>query len=106
MEAALAFVPEEEREKYSALTANSLFYFERKKSPNRSWHRRGAGSPKGDLCAEAAAERGRAHDRLHRKDAHSGGSSPRSTASKGRDIFPDDNGHREIDEELLIAASS
>ncbi len=32
MEAVLAFVPEEEREKYSALTANSLFYFGQDKS--------------------------------------------------------------------------
>src|SRR5207247_335705 len=32
MDAVLAFVPPEEREKYSALTANSLFYFSEEKS--------------------------------------------------------------------------
>ena len=73
MEAVLAFVPEEERVKYSAMTGQSLFYMgETDLAAQGPGDRRGGGRRARELRAEAAAERGRADDRLDRQGPDDG----------------------------------
>ena len=68
MEAVLAFMPEEERVKYSAMTGQSLFYMGETDLKHKILAIvEEAGRRAGELRAEAAAERGRADDRLHRQ---------------------------------------
>ncbi len=96
MDAVLAFVPEEERVKYSAMTGQSLFYMgetDLKHKVLAIVEEEGASAR--SLRAEAAAERGRADDRLHRQGP---GDRPPGDAGVPRrgagDDLPDHDGDR------------
>jgi hypothetical protein len=95
MDAVLAFLPEEERVQYSAMTGQSLYYMgemdlKHKVLANRRGGRRHARR----LRAEGAAERRRAVDRLHRQgpgERKAGHAPPRRRSG---DDFLDHHGHR------------
>jgi len=85
MEAILAFVPEEDRTKYSAMTGQSLFYM----SENDLKHSILA------IVEEEGAERGRAHHRLDRQGPrHRPAGDPGVPGRGPGDDLPDDHRHR------------
>ena len=73
MDAVLAFVPEEERIQFSAMTGQSLYYMGEHGSETQGAGHRGRGrrQPR-RLCVEAAAKRRRALDRVHRQGSGDG----------------------------------
>ena len=86
MEAILAFVPEEQRVKYSAMTGQSLYYLgDSDLSAQGAGHRGGGGRRAGQLRLEAAAKRRRVDHRLApARTPTRAGWWPRSTTSRGR----------------------
>ena len=86
MDAVLAFMPEEERVKYSAMTGQSLFYMGETNLKHKILAiAEEEGASRASYALEAAADRRRADDRQHRQGPRRPATwSRRSTASRGR----------------------
>ena len=68
MDAVLAFVPDEQRVQYSAMTGQSLFYMGETDLKHKVLAiAEEEGAQRGLVCVEAVAERGQADHRQHRQ---------------------------------------
>ena len=93
MDAVLAFVPEEERIQYSAMTGQSLYYMGEMDLKHKVLAIvEEEGASRAVLCAEAAAERRRAVDRVHGQGSGDGqtGDASVSRGGPGDDVSHDD----------------
>jgi len=96
MDAVLAFVPEEERIQYSAMTGQSLYYMgEMDLKAQGAGDCRRRGRNQGRLCVEALAKRRRSLDGIHRQGPGDG-QADHAALPGGRagDDHADDDGHR------------
>lgn len=85
MDAALAFVPEEERIQYSAMTGQSLYYMTETDLKHKVLAIvEGEGASRASYALKLPAERRLALDRVHRQRRQRESSSRRSIASKVR----------------------
>ena len=96
MEAVLAFLPEEQRVQYSAMTGQSLFYMgEHEPEAQGACHRGRRGRALGILCVETVAVGRRSDHRQHRQRPGDGAASyPSVPRRRPGDDLPDDHGHR------------
>ena len=103
LDAMLRLVPEEERIVYSAMTGQSLFYMgERDLKHKLLAIAEGEGCEPGELCAEAPAERGRAHHRLDLQGCDHGQTRrPRTYHVEGPVMIALTTTAAAVDEELL-----
>jgi hypothetical protein len=96
MESILAFLPEEHRVQYSAMTGQSLFYMGETDLKNKVLAiAEEEGRFARGLCAEAAAVRRRAHHRFHRQGpGHRAAAHSSVPCGRSGDDLPDHDGHR------------